>query len=399
MSMIRISTSTLKPGMFTIDPGLDWMQYPYLYMTEGMVASDDEVRRILDEGYKEVYIDPVRSTVVPSPAEFTADVVLPPPSPTAIFRKPKVALKEELSVAAAVHDEGVAYARSFMKDMRAGRLSLEPAARLVENIMDSLDRNADALVTLSRLRRTDSYTYMHCVNVCVLVGLFSRHLGHDESKAYASGFAGLFHDLGKSLIPLTILNAARKLNRVEWNVMKSHPTLGYEQLAVVPGMKHEVLFGTLHHHEKFDGSGYPAGLAGDEVSDIGSMVGVADIYDALTSKRSYKEAMHPHRALGIMYEMRNKDLREDLLESFIRMLGVYPMGSVVELDDGTMGVVSETTEKPSHPVVTVVRDPLGKTTPPVKRDLSRQDNKLMIIRCVAPEAAGIDPAQVLGIGT
>ena len=396
--MKHIHISELKPGMRVVDPGLDWVNHPYLYMADEVVKSDAAVQKLIAEGYQEVYIDPERSATTPSAPECMAADNAIAGTGLAASLKPTVALDEELVSASRVHDDSVSYVRNFMRDMRAGKLDMQPASKLVESIADSLERNADALVTLSRLRRTDSYTYMHCVNVSVLTGLFARYQGQDRNSVFSAGLAGPFHDLGKSLVPQNILNAPRKLSAAEREIMNGHPTLGYEQLTTVPGVLPDVLLGALHHHEKLDGSGYPQGLSGEKISEIGGMIAVADIYDALTSKRVYKEAMYPHRALGIIYEMRDKDLRTDILVHFIRMLGVYPMGSVVELDDGTVGVVSASNvELPAKPVVTLVRDPEGRQMPHSLCDLAREGCTLSIVRCMAAESVNIDPAKVLDL--
>jgi len=391
--------------MRVVNPRLDWTKHPYLYMADEVVASEEAVQKLIEEGYQEVYIDPQRSAHLVSPsASIAADTSIVADaavSPSAPSLKPKVALEEEMVSAAGVHDDSVSYVRSFMRDMRSGKLNMEPAGEIIERIADSLDRNADALVSLSRLRRTDSYTYMHSVNVSVLTSLFARQEGKSREDVYTCALAGLFHDLGKCLVPPTILNAPRKLTNAERAAINEHPRKGYEQLQNVPGIKAEVLLGALHHHEKFNGGGYPQKLPGKNVSDIGFMVGAADIYDALTSKRVYKEAMFPHRALGIMYEMRNKDLPAETLVNFIRMMGVYPVGSVVAMNDGSHGVVTMSNpEQPVKPVVTLVRDPQGRDMKPWRVfDLADPAGSggLEIAQCVTPEKTDIDPVAVLGL--
>ena len=394
----HLHISELKPGMHVANPGIDWKARPYLYVADEYIATEDHVRKIIAQGFQEVYIDLARSDHAPSSPPLSEDKEFGA-TQSAAASKPKVALAEELPKAVRVHDESVAYARRFMNDMRAGKVNMVSAAKNMENIMGSLERNADALLSLSRLRQTDSYTYTHCVNVCILTTLFSRHLGESSDKTFAAGLAGMFHDLGKALVPLKILNAPRKLSEAEFAVMKAHPVLGYEQLVSVPGILPEVLLGTMQHHEKYNGTGYPQGLAGDAISDIGRMVGVADIYDALTSKRPYKGAMYPHKALGIMFELRNKDLHHEYVAQFIRMVGVYPVGSVVEMEDGSMGVVSAANdEQPLKPTITIVREPDGRIIPGRLCDLASNKDAPGIVQSLAAELTDIDPAQVLGIG-
>ena len=394
----HIHISELKPGMHVADPGIDWKTRPYLYIADQFVATEDQVRTIVSQGFQETYIDLDRSILAPSSPALDKNKAFGTGT-GAIIAKPKAPLEEELPKAVRVHDESVAYARRFMSDMRAGKVNMVSAAQNMESIMGSLERNADALVSLSRLRQTDSYTYTHCVNVCILTTLFSRYLGHDSKKTFAAGLAGMFHDLGKALVPLKILNAPRKLSDAEFAVMKSHPVLGYEQLVSVPDILPEVLQGALQHHEKYNGGGYPRGLAGNDISEIGRMVGVADIYDALTSKRPYKGAMYPHKALGIMFELRGRDLHEEDVAQFIRMVGVYPVGSVVEMEDGSMGVVSAANDElPLKPTVTIVREPDGRHIPGGRPyNLATDGTAPGIANCVASELTDVDPAMVLGI--
>ncbi|MDR1686332.1 MAG: HD-GYP domain-containing protein [Desulfovibrio sp.] len=387
----------LKAGMYVIDPGISWRERPYLYMCEGMLASDDEVRKIVDEGYLEVYIDPDRS-----PAYAGAAVPETEPDGAAERGKtpagPKVPFAVEVKAAAEAQDVAVGYARAFMSDIRFGKLDMSPASNIVERIMHSLDNNADAMHSLCRLRRTDSYTYMHCVNVSVLSSMFARYMDKGKQSTRAIGLAGLFHDLGKALVPPYILNAPRKLSDAERRVMNTHPTLGYEQVKDLPSLIPEVPQGMLHHHECYNGVGYPAGLSGHEVSEVGYIVALADIYDALTSKRVYKDGMPPQRALGIMYEMRGKALHPDMVDAFIRMLGVYPVGSVVELSDGSLGVVSAgNQDTPIKPVVILVKDAEGGPLPGDTLDLASPDNILSIVSAVPEITAGIDPAAILGL--
>jgi HD-GYP domain-containing protein (c-di-GMP phosphodiesterase class II) len=180
--------------------------------------------------------------------------------------------------------------------------------------------------------------------------------------------------------------------------MNSHPTLGFEQIKNMPGVIPEIPLGMLHHHERHGGGGYPVGLSGDGISRVGYIVALADVYDALTSKRVYKDGMPPHKALGIMYEMRDKELHPGMLTDFIRMLGVYPIGSLVEMTDGSLGVVSSgNTDTPLKPIVTLVRDAGNKPLPDIVIDLTSPENTLDIARALHEKPADIDIAAVLGL--
>lgn len=392
----HISISQLRPGMYVVDPGLDWMENPYLFMKDMYVDSPAAVTEIIEQGYLEVYIDLARCDCAPLPAPISTDRNVTGAEQKPLLA-PTVPFEEELREAIKVHDESVKYARNFMRDIRSGKLSMGMAAEAMDGIMGSLERNANALLSLSRLRHSDSYTYVHCVNVCVFSTMFARCHGQDLDRIFVAGLAGMFHDLGKGLIPTSILNAPRKLTKEEEQIMRSHPELGYKELSQVPGIEDDVLLGALHHHEKHNGAGYPNRLEGEQISSIGRIVAVADVYDALTSKRVYKDAMYPHRALGIMYEMRDKDLEYATVARFIRMMGVYPVGSVVCLDDGFFAVVCACSpEHPSKPVVRIVMDSKRQKLPPQDVDLSVHGAPA-VAQCISPEQAGIDPSVVLGI--
>lgn len=385
-----IPVSELEPGMQIVDLGYDWLKRPYLYAENKKIASREEVDAICAQGYLEAVIDLLRSDqdILPRARQISRPLVNP---------TDKTPLEEELPLAVQVHDHGVAYARRFMDDMREGRLNMNDAGPVVEDIMESLGRNADALISLSRLRRRDAYTYAHCLNVAILTTAFMRYLERPESEVFTAGYAGLFHDLGKALIPENILNAPRGLMEREMEVMKKHPQHGYDQLSQVPDIPSDVLLGALQHHERFDGSGYPQGLDWEQISLIGRVVGIADVYDALTSRRVYKKGMFPHKALGMMYEMRDKSFSHEMISQFIRMVGIYPVGSVVSLEDGSMAVVAGSNEqRPTHPEVIIVRNPKG---------ISYQSGRILvageecpaIVQCVPDIGTGIDPRSVLGI--
>lgn len=395
----NIPISELKPGMYVVDPGIVWMQRPYLFAENRRIASEEEIKGIIDRGYLEVFIDLARSDTAVFTSALPSDKSLPDPAlPQQARSAPKASMEDELPRALKVHDESVTYARRFMSDMRAGKVNVSAAGDVVVNIMESLESNPDALLSLSRLHHTDSYTYTHCVNVAILSTFFSRFSGKDDNTVYAAGFAGLFHDLGKALVPLLILNAPRRLSQAEFAVMQRHPEMGYEQLRTVPGISKDVLTGALQHHERYDGTGYPKGLPSADISPIGSILAVVDVYDALTSKRPYKGSMFPHKALSIMYQhMRGKELHPDYLARFIRMVGVYPAGSVVTLEDGWTGIVMAVNpENPAKPKVRLLIDPRGKKSASWDCDLAAEGAP-RITSCMDAEEAGIDPLKELGL--
>lgn len=308
----------------------------------------------------------------------------------------RLSLKEEFPRAVRTYDNAVACVREIMSGAAEGRLQSGRAISVVEDIVSSLERNPDALVCLPRFRQRDAYTYSHCVNVSVLLAAFAMRAGKNRPQILTFALAGLFHDLGKALLPVSLLNARRKLSATEQTLVIRHPLLGCELLAELPGVRSEMLMAALEHHERYDGSGYPKGLSGGAISEMGHICAIADAYDAISSRRPYKGALFPHRTLGVMYQMRKKHFHPELMEKFVRLVGIYPVGSVVELKDGYRGVVTASNyNNPMQPVVTLAMDPSGTPMCLHECDLAK-DQVAGIKRCLAPEVSGLDACRAMG---
>lgn len=396
----KIAIEDMRPGMYVVDSGLSWLEYPYLYMKEGMISSQVAVEAIVAEGYSEAVIDTELSIGISSGGESGEEALsrdldalpdfFPPP--------PIVSVAEELDKAKFVYSDSVRYARSLMEGVRmGGAVDLAASTTLVEDIIGSVTRNCDALTGLSKLRSFDEYTFSHCVNVSVLCVVFGRFLGKSEEELRLLGLAGLFHDVGKQLVPTAVLNKPDKLTPEEFAVMKQHPLLGCKHLygqEAGRSMEQAVLLGMLEHHEKYNGTGYPRGLSGSRISEIGRIIAVVDVYDALSSRRVYKAPMHPHKALGLMYSMRGKEFYPGYVERFIKCLGIYPVGSTVRLNTGHVAVVAASNPRePIQPLVMLVADKAGPIVPR-RLDLSGQYT-VRIESTLDPVEVGIDPVAVL----
>ncbi|UZP67000.1 HD-GYP domain-containing protein [Desulfovibrio mangrovi] len=396
----KIAIDDIRPGMYVVDSGLSWLEYPYLYMKEGMISSQITLNAIISEGYTEAVIDTELSMGAVLGGENGDEALsrdleglpefFPPP--------PIIPVAEEMDKAKSVYSDTVRYARTLMDGVRMGKaIDLEDSSLLVEEIIGSVTRNCDALTGLSKLRTFDEYTFSHCVNVSVLSVVFGRFLGKTEDELRMLGQAGLFHDVGKQLVPSAVLNKPGRLTPEEFAVIKQHPLLGCKHLyGQDDGRRIEqaIMMGMLEHHEKFNGTGYPRGLSGDGISEMGRIIAVVDVYDALSSRRVYKAPMHPHKALGLMYSMRGKEFHPGYVERFIKCLGIYPVGSTVRLNTGHVAVVTiSNPREPLHPLITVVADKAGPIVPR-KLDLAGQ-YKVRIESTLDPLEVGIDPVAVL----
>ncbi|MCR5814153.1 MAG: HD-GYP domain-containing protein [Desulfovibrio sp.] len=377
--------------MYIVDTGVSWIDRPFLYAKEGMIRSQAEIVEIIHQGFAEAYYDTEQSEIKPvEPISFERSDKSPTPLAVA-------SLAEELQQAESTYTDCVKQAKEFMLEARTGMVDLEPSIPLVHGIIDSVNRNVDALTSLSKIKHYDEYTFAHCVNVSIFSVAFGKYLGFDQQQLYLLGMAGLFHDLGKMRVPIEILNAPRRLTDEEFAIMKTHAQLGQDTLSSVKGIASEILMGAGQHHEKHDGSGYPNHLVGAAISLYGRILSVADCYDALSAKRVYKDAIPPSKALSIMFQMRNGAWEPGLLERFIKMLGIYPVGTPVELSFGFRGVVSKSNPaSPLRPVAAVVRAPNGKMIdPPRTVDLSKHADIKITQPLTAGEASDIDILAIL----
>jgi putative nucleotidyltransferase with HDIG domain len=213
------------------------------------------------------------------------------------------------------------------------------ARKLVDEISDSVTRNPGALISLARLKRADDYTYMHSLAVCALMIALGRLLKFEEDMNRRLGIAGLLHDLGKAMVPLDILNKPGKLTDEEFEVMKRHPEEGVKLLQG-SNMADDIVFDVvLHHHEKTSGMGYPGKCKNDEISLYAKMGAVCDVYDAITSNRPYKAGWDPAESLRKMAEWADGHFDPTVFQAFVKSLGIYPIGSLVRLSSGRLGVV------------------------------------------------------------
>ncbi len=310
---------------------------------------------------------------------------------------PLVPLAEEMPVAEKLYTEALGHAHEFMDDVRKGKdVDYRDAAPVVDGFIESVFRNESAAATLFKLRSFDEYSYTHCINVGVLAIILGKYLGLDKDTLRQLGLSGLFHDVGKGRIPEDILNKPGGLSPRELGIMKTHPLESYKILSAKGGPTRDILSGAVEHHERFDGTGYPRGLAGAEIGIFGRIVSIVDVYDALTSKRAYKEAIPVSKALGLMYQWRDSTFAPSSIEQFIKCIGVYPAGSFVRLSSGEYALVTETNAvNASKPTLKIIFDPWMRRKTPVVVDLLKDSGGLEIKECLNPAGYPVDLARML----
>ncbi|ADJ66205.1 HD-GYP domain-containing protein [Herbaspirillum seropedicae] len=227
----------------------------------------------------------------------------------------------------------------MFSEARMGKaIDVKDAAELVTEITASVSRNADALISLARLKTTDDYTYLHSVAVCAMMISLANQLGMTPQQTKQAGMAGLLHDVGKMAVPLDILNKPAKLTEEEFASVRMHTVQGHGILQQIEGIGEVALDVSLHHHEKIDGSGYPFNLKADSISIMAKMGAVCDVYDAITSNRPYKAGWDPARSIRHMAASAGH-FDPITMQAFVKAIGIYPTGSCVMLQSGRLGVV------------------------------------------------------------
>lgn len=341
----KIDASRLRVGMFIQDLSCDWMAHPFL-RNRFLLSSEEEIRKILDAGIHDVVIDSARgldADDAPTLAQARAATerelsrIAAPPAP-----ERRVSLGEELARAAQIPHQASSLVRSVMRDARLGKaIELDQVQPVVQNITESILRNPGALIGLLRIKTKDDYTFLHSVSVCALLVAFCRSRGIDPGRTHQAGLGGLLHDTGKALVPDDILNKPGPLSKAEFDVIKRHPQDGYAILRQIPQVGPIPLDITRHHHERRDGSGYPDQLAGDAISELAQMAAIVDVYDAITAERVYHKAVSAADALRKLYEWSKFHFNPQYVQEFMRCVGIYPVGTMVMLESGRLGVVIE----------------------------------------------------------
>jgi len=344
----KIHVGDVRIGMCVHEVCGSWMDHPF-WKKSFMVADAGILKTLRECGIHEVWIDVSKGADVDAGADVSlefeeslkVDEIL-----RHIIRHDRkedrqVELRQELEYARKLHSRAKKTVVSMFHEARMGKaLPLEEAGRLVDDIRASMMRNQCALLNLARLKNKDDYTYLHSIAVCALMIALGRQLGLEGDALKEAGMAGLLHDIGKIMTPDEVLNKPGCLSDEEFEIMKAHPRSGWEILRNSPNVSEVVRDVCLHHHERLDGTGYPERLSAESISLFARMGAVCDVYDAITSERCYKKAWEPVEAIRKMAEWKDGNYDESIFYAFVKAVGIYPVGTLVRLNSGKIGMVT-----------------------------------------------------------
>ncbi len=307
-TMIKlIPTEKLQTGMSIHDLNCGWMDHNFV-RSRFAVKTEAVALKVRALGVKEIYIDTARGLdIVEGPSqeaqEHQVDAALQALATTSASDMPRVSVQREVERAQKLHGDANRIVRDVMGDVRLGKqIQLEQIEPLVARIVDSIFRRADALMPLARLKEHDEYTFQHSVSVCVLMTSFARALELPREIIHEIAIGALLHDVGKAKVADEILNKPAKLTDAEFAKMKNHVVQSKIILQATPGISNIALDVAAQHHERFDGTGYPNKLKGEEISLYGQMGAIVDVYDAITSNRVYHKGMMPTDAMRKLLE-------------------------------------------------------------------------------------------------
>ena len=372
--LVTIKTEDARLGMFVHAVAGGWIASPF-WRRQFVLTKASEIAKLRDAGIAEIEID-LSKGVGPAAApaslvpidldDIAEDIALPDPeTPPHLPRRRRGPASAEQR-AQAVVDASRVVVQAMFDEVRLGKaMDVDALTPVAEQIVESVTRDAAAMLTVTRLKTKDEYTYIHSIAVAALLIHFARSLKLPEEEVSALGLAGLLHDIGKMAVPKALLDKPGKLDPPEMAVLRHHPEKGHALLSAGPKLPDIVLDVCLHHHERYDGRGYPKGLTGDQLSLAARMSSICDVYDAITSQRPYKRPWSPSEALSRMRSWTGH-FDTELLDRFIESIGIHPVGGLVRLQSSRLAMVIEGNDRdPTQPYVRVFYDiPAQRFIPP-----------------------------------
>lgn len=423
INRLKVDVEDLRKGMYVAEPDRPWVDLPLPFA--GFTIQNDEELKILREYCSHVYIDPERCAASGDERDLGTDK-----SQGAVEQSPgrqrsadaeaddgiddsrREVDTDKLSKRMEAASKSVAGARRFLDEAFSGArdgkaLDLPTAQSAITDLVGQLTKNPTASLLLTSLNRRDSFTSTHSVHVCLLVLAFCLRAQVDPRKLEILGLGALLHDIGKVELPTELIDRAGPLSEDEWELVKRHPEAGHRILGDSGKVPRPVLEIARMHHERRDGTGYPGGLTRAELPDYVLVTALVNRYQSLTSPRPYRGASSPDQVLRSFYADADKMYGSRPVEAFIRCIGIYPVGSVVELDNGALGVVvSSRPNTRVRPVVQLVRTPDGEPyqklvllnlAAEVERWEKKDDKSPIrsVRRVRSPSDTGIDPGAVI----
>jgi HD-GYP domain-containing protein (c-di-GMP phosphodiesterase class II) len=407
MEKKEVPVEELKFGMYVSELDRPWTETPFVF--QGFVLEDEKQLGTLKKYCKKVYVDPEKSTdlpdrraikTIPGGTKPKIESVLASITRKVVYEE-KVSVDVELPAARAAQGRTEVALRDVFDTVRSGKVIDAPRVReAVTSMTDSVVRNPDAMLLLSKLKERSDLTHDRAIGVSIYMITFGRFLQLPREQLDLLGMLGLLQDVGKMRMPAGLLEKKGPLTEEERKACQSHLEHSVAILKETTGLPTGLPALAALHHERFDGSGYPDHLKGPEIGLFGSIAGLVDCFDALTRQRPYAEALSPSNALSKLYDWRDTLFDGSLVQQMIQCIGIYPVGAAVEMNSGEIGIViAQNLVRRLQPRVMLVLDAKGNPIKPqkildlVKEPKAGPDMPYRIKRTLEKGSVPIDAAE------
>ena len=397
MELREIPVDELSFGTFISKLDRPWTETPFMF--QGFVLKTDRQLEVLKKHCKHVFVDPEKEERQEVVRKVTAEDVAKVRG-TTVYRD-VASVEAELPKAQNAFTKTTMVVKELSRALEIGSsIDSSRSHEAATQITESVVRNPDAMALLTKLQEKSGATLSRAVGISVLMTIFGRFLQLPQDRIMILGMLGLLQDVGKLKLP-TELAARGPTNEAETELYRTHVSHSVRILSETPGLPPELPGLASLHHERFDGSGYPRGLRGDAIAIAGLIAGIVDTFDTLTAPKPWGENMSPSNALSVIYKGRGTQFHPALVEQFIQCMGVYPVGSVVELNSGEIAIViAQNLVRRMAPRIMIVKDARGLKMVPYKMlDLMKEpkvrpDEPYRILRSLEYDAVEIDPREL-----
>ncbi len=417
---IQIPVASLRKGLYVSRLDRPWVESPFLF--QGFEIEDDADLLRLRNICKTVYVE-----VTAAEADELLAAARPPSPPPASPQKPdglaaleslsrdltarqtSVPLRDAIPLKTELRKAKVIYADArqtmtvmFDRLRRGGGLDMAVMEGVVDSMIESIFRNRDAMSWLARMKTKDDYLYSHSLACSVWALAFGRHLGLDRDTLRSLGMGAMVLDVGKMQIPIELLQKPGKPSEAEWVILRGHVESGLQSLDANKNADPFMKAMVATHHERLDGSGYPNQLTGDHIPLAGRIAGIVDFYDAITTERFYAKGKSTYDAVRELTRLGKTWFQPELVELFIQAVGVFPAGTLIELNTGEVAVViAQNRFRRLRPEIMIVLDSQKNIRDDfalIDLQLYAKDNaegnaSLWIAQGLEPGAYGIDPKE------
>ncbi|ETJ49720.1 HD-GYP domain-containing protein [Pseudoalteromonas agarivorans] len=401
--LIALPISELTPGMFVDSvtkqhEGLNSIKIK----TSGLVRNQAIIKRLVTEGVLELLIDFTKGDAA-IPDKYKPKSAPPQKSTTSSSKtkppavKPAITLEQEFAKASINFEQHNRKLQALYGDVTTGlSVNLKVIDEMANDIVSSVFRNTSAMTILTRIKDKHSYNWRHMINCVFFTAVFAKYLGYKEEAVQQLAMGALLHDLGQAKLPQGIISRPSKLTSSEMDIIKRHVAQGLGLVKGEKGITPLILDMIVNHHERLDGSGYPRGITAEKLSRPARIMAIVDVYDALTADRPHQEGDEPINALR--YLLANKELFDaELVQHFIKCLGVHPVGTIVKLTNERLALVLEGNKSnPIKPKVKLFYNAKhGHHVTPKDLDLNEPDQSIKIVSSIKPLDYQINLARLL----